>query len=378
MYQTFSEEAGMRMKMIASSVMLFVNSCQTNSRTGQALSRPSLPVRVCERQSEDVVASDGVKVTVCDMLFATRPHVRPPETDDFSRSSLASFYAALYIAPGFGEGVYLTDRNNKRYLVVDTTGERANFSNGTGFPSSLGIPNNRYLNYIYSVTGTIGSITDPTLGNIATIQIKTAVPSIFISGCAIDSFLLGKWEGTVSARLSSPGGFGAFSTYFDEADRIPLAVTFDKIERAQNLREWDGSRINDSGTFKLTGKIENFSTPATAHDHTVMPAIDSLGARNPFASATDGNIELYRIANMHGIGFDNHWVMTYPRGAANLTVNGMSDTLDFFTPPYLMSNSVGGDPLFTLQIAPHIPFRASGHSMVLTPIEFGQASGVCP
>ena len=332
----------------------------------------------CAKENTNVVNSDGDAVTVCNELFHDRPYIHTPPDEDFSDPGSVHFYGGLYIDPGYAGGVYFIDQTGIKYQIVDAHDEAVQYVNSPAFPAAMHVPTNRDLFYIYRVTGSIGSRTDSVLGPLKTIKLAKAQPAILISGCALDGFLLGRWTGTVSPRLTSPSGSGPFVKIFDESSSVPIQITLSKANKGSNLAEMSGDApIVDGNTYKLSGTIDNFSTDVVTASGVKFPSLELLGSRNPFLNAPNGEIVLYRQGNMHGIGFDNHWVITYPSRSADLTLNGMSDTLEFFTPAALIGSAGTNNELLTLSLAPHIPYRANGHTMVLQPQEIGKESDQC-
>ena len=79
---------------------------------------------------------------------------------------------------------------------------------------------------------------------------------------------------------------------------------------------------------------------------------------------------------MHGIGLDNHWVITYPNGSANLTASGMSNGLDALSPAALFStapDATGGE----VKVLPHLARAANGHIVSISPVAIGTSIGKC-
>jgi len=356
--------------------------CKVANRTGQGSEALSVAatksaVQICPKQ-ETIATSSGQSVVSCEELYPKRPYVRPAP-DDLENKAKASFAAGVVISYfGSVRSTFFVDRHGTKYAAVDAQGKNVNFATPGALPAGMQAPSNAYLNLIYRVTGKIGkTVKDPIYGNLETIRVADAEPIISITGCAMDSALLGTWEGTVSRRMLQPTGHYPFTKNFDEAREEPLQMTFTKAEYLWNLMEWSGEGRTDFEAYKLTGTIDNLATAAKTPEDKTLPALDKLGAENPFLGAKDNSVELYRQTNMHGIGFDNHWVLTYPSGSKDLTINGMSDSIDLFTPATLISLDVPERLFAQLTVRPHIPFRGNGHVVSLTPTDIGRHRGEC-
>jgi hypothetical protein len=165
---------------------------------------------------------------------------------------------------------------------------------------------------------------------------------------------------------------------FDEEKRVPIHITLDRMEKRPVLSDYKGSTtLKDADTYLLSGTIDNFDRDLSA-DGKTYPSLEAMGDKNPFFGSSDGKIELYRLGNMHGQANDGHWVFTYPSGSQNLTMNGMSYTLTAFTAPTMLFGSdVAVDALQSVEIRPHIPFAANGHSVVMAPVSVGAELGKC-
>lgn len=328
---------------------------------------------------------DGDDVVLCTRLSRVRPFVRLP-ADDLTDPDRITMYAAMsphHWPPPDGT-VFFGDRTGRRYAAVDETGEPLGFTADAGLPPRLRAPTYRYLFTVYRITGRLGEIEHPDFGLTETVTLADAVPVLVIDGCALDSALLGTWTGSASRRLLEPEGFGPFRKTFDEADPVPILVTFERAELTwpRGLPEWAGyGHLPDGLAYSLLGRIENFHEPAVGPDGSEYPALAELGEESPFAGATDGTVELYRHSNMHGLPFDDHWVLDYPPDTEGLSTNGMSDRLQFFDPMSLIAVSDGAlegdDARATLEVLPHIPYETTGHVVRIEPVRIGERSGSC-
>jgi hypothetical protein len=290
-----------------------------------------------------------------------------------------TFYAGATVPTDFSGEFVVWARDGKRYLPVDASNAPIAYSDGAKkLPKAMHAPTNRMSFTIYQFTGKLGGHVQSPYGDATALQIKTARPVVEIDGCAFDSRLLGTWAGPVSERLVTPTGGGPLTKNFDESKRVPIHITLDGIEKRPALSDYSGgATLKDATTYLLKGTIDNFSADVTL-DGKKYPSLDAMGAKNPFLGASDGKIELYRLGNMHGQDNDAHWVLRYPKGAKDLTTNGMSYTLTAFTAPaMLFSVSASEAPIDRIEIKPHIPFLANGHSVLLAPVTIGQKMGQC-
>ncbi len=319
----------------------------------------------------------GDTILACAQPFDAAPAVRLPA--DKTSSGTISLYAGASVPTDFSGAFVLWDRDGKLYLPVDSANAPIAYADGAKkLPKTMHAPTNRMALTIYQFTGTLGGAVDSPHGAATAIHIKTARPVVELDGCAIDSRLLGTWDGTVSERLATPTGGGPLTKNFDETKRVAIHVTFDGIGKHPALSDYTGGKVlKDADTYDLSGTIDNFDKDVKIGGKT-YPSLTAMGAKNPFFGAKDGNIDMYRVGNMHGQQNDAHWVFTYPAGSQNLSGNGMSYTLTAFTAPvFLFANGVAPKDIAQIEIKPHIPFLANGHSVDLAPLQIGAHLGKC-
>lgn len=364
--------------LVLSSASCQAEDAEDADSSAAALSGPSdAEANACEESSRQTNAL-GDKIVLCKRPFADAPFVRLP-ADKMGRT--LTFYGGVTLPTSFDGAFVLWTRDGKRFVPIDEGGTPIPFDDGSKLPAKLHAPTNRATFTLYELTGTSTSTRIDTAHGPATgIRLKSARPVIEIDGCALDSRLAGTWEGTVSERLPVAQGFGSFAKHFDEAKRIPIRVKLESLESHPNLAEYAGGvAIADAKTFLLRGVVENFDH-AVVEGSTRFPSLTAMGQKNPFYGATDGKIELYRLGNMHGQSNDGHWVLTYPHGSSDISLNGMSFTLNAATAPslFVSAEAEGAASLHNIEIAPHMPFAGSGHLVVLTPKKIGAETGHCP
>lgn len=324
-----------------------------------------------------VAAQDatGDRVVKCTKLYPAAPLIRLPA--DTLTGSRATFYGGLSVPVDFSGVARIWTRDGKHYLPVTAAGAAIRFDETARLPAKLHAPTNRVTYTLYQLSGVLGAPLDTGSGPEPTIRLTGARAVVSVDGCVLDSRLLGTWEGSASEAYAAPVGHAPFLQYFDESKRVPIRIKLDALEAMPTLSDYAGGALTDAATYRLKGRIENWDWPVTAGDKT-FPALTSLGAKNPFAGASSGSVELYRLGNMHGQNNDGHWVLTYPNGAKNLTGNGMSYTLTALTAPaLLLAPTAKVDELQQLTIAPHIPFATNGHTVVLSPVDVGMRAGQC-
>ncbi len=319
----------------------------------------------------------GASVVHCTKPFASAPSVRLPA--DKITGTKATFYGGMTVPSTFEDVAVIWARDGTRYVAVDDEGKAIAFTRaGNQLPAALHAPTNRITFTLYQFTGTLGTNVETPYGTARAIKLSNARAAVVIDGCALDSRLLGTWNGTVSEKLEKPVGAGPFAKSFDESRRIPIHLTLTSIKKSNPLAEYVGGKpLEDAATFILEGKIDNFSEAIRVGGKD-YPSLEALGPKNPFLNAESGKIQLYRLGNMHGLKNDGHWVLTYPKGAQSLTGNGMSLTLTALTAPsMLLDPGVSAGPLDHLEIRPHIPFLKNGHSIILSAESIGASIGRC-
>jgi len=321
----------------------------------------------------------GETVVECLQPFQEQPFIRPP-ADSLTGSSV-KLYAGVSLPSDSTNAFVIWTRDGKRFVPVDSAGKAIPFTASTKLPKALHAPSNRETFTIYQFTGTVGTSITSAYGSAKKIHLTGARAVYDIPGCVFDGHLIGTWEGTASERLSTPEGSGAWAKAFDDSKRVPLRITFDSgKQQLSSFLDYDGKKkVTDQKTFMLEGTIENFDKDVTADDGTKFPSLTAMGTQNPFYGAAKGDVELYRLGNMHGTPGDGHWVLTYPAGSQNLTGNGMTFTLTAQTAPsYLFDASVAADELESLDVRPHIPYTSNGHTVEIHPAAPNGESGLCP
>jgi hypothetical protein len=318
---------------------------------------------VCQSQHSGTTA-DGDAVEICDQLFSTRPFVRPPP-DQLKSNGPSVMYAAFDLNDI--SSLAAVDRNGTAYVVLDDAGSPI-ASLGIDpppslSPSSLHMISNRNLFLVYRLTGTISTYNDPNTGQSSpSLHITGGAPVVLLEGKAIDTVLLGPWEGTVS-KLASPGKW-------DPMSRVPIRLSFTGTSPQSNLHVWSTANaaptLPDGQVFAMTGAIDNFSQSVRASDGSCMGSLSALGANNPFPGASASNVSLYRLAGMHGPG-DQVIVLIYPSGVSDLGPNGM-DGLRVLAPGGLIQ--VSPSSLWSsMNIYPH--GTPNGNNMDLRPVVGG-------
>ena len=293
---------------------------------------------------------DGVSLLVCDQVFATAPHVRPPADAHPAKGA-----STLYL--GADDHGLFTDRSGVQYQAVDAKGKAlAN----TALPAAMKMPSNRNLLYVYQVTGAVGTYTDPSGNKYPSINISTIAPYILISESAFDTAFTA-WEGTVSKRKSASA--------FDPSKLAPIRISISSYTAARAIPVWDvvTKGLPDGAVDNLVGAIANFSSAVKGSDGKCIPALSSLGTANPFSGARSGAISMFRMATMHFPG-DQVMVFEYPAGTTGLATSGMGG-ITILSPAGLLQDSAK-DPFWgDQQINPHA--APNGHVMHLHPVSGG-------
>jgi hypothetical protein len=312
------------------------------------------------------VTSDGDAVNVCDAVFPAAPFVRPPP-DVVSTTTATTLYVAvspLYLTTE-PFAVNLFDRNGKQYVAVDDTGapfiQPLDPNNAGVGPAGLRMLSNRGLFLIYRVAGALGTMTDSSGMPWTTIHITEAVPVIHLPGKTIDTVLQSTvFEGTVSKRISDG--------VWDMVNTTPIRISFSSMTHNTFVLLWanQGATWPDGETFNVNGTIENWAQNAKASDGTCMPSLMSLGQANPFFGAPNGDMNMFRIVEMHGSPGEREMVFTYPP-TSGLTPTGMGENAatSIFYPSGLMMNA----PVTKLSINPHS--SPNGHQVNLQPVQGG-------
>jgi hypothetical protein len=334
---------------------------------------------ICDQQHDGKTA-DGESVVVCDMPFADRPMIRPPqdETVDLSHVQLSVGLRITNAAVGAASFI---DRNGKEYAWLDEKGVPVDFRKPAKIFSALHMPSHRNMFLIYRVAGKI--VKNPIQGNAYFtdgILVSKADPEILISACALDSALLGTWEGAASKHIRMGGPF-----VFSFREFAPLQIEFDSLSRLKgsqaSLQEWDNSAhpLKDGTVFAVKGHITNWDNPVLSKvDGKSLDSLASLGNLSPFpsqANALSPNVQLYRIAGMHTSN-DEPLVLLYPGydlkkspHPDDMPGSGMDGEDLAISPAALIQTSSDytaktlSESLHVLGIHPHGP--PSGHSINL-------------
>ncbi len=309
----------------------------------------------------------------CTKTHPSAPFLRPSLADSLgTRGQAGKFYGAMLPPRSVAGEVRLFDRNGTMYLATDARGVPLDFGNPSPALKKAGLPTNRVYYTLYRFEGalrpgnvTVGDTTAPAFA------LTSATPIADVDGCAVDSLLLGQWEGTVTTRLSpEPAGNPMFTPLFDARSTRPLRVTFGSLAKGGLLADWQGGPMADQRTYVARGVIDNYADFA------------ALGAKNPFLGSHDGNIDLSRRGAMHGLANDNHWVLTYPRGTRSTTTNGMSYEMQALSTASLLLpatvSAATARALRTVEVRAHVPYANSGFVITLQPKGIGSAAGNCP
>lgn len=373
------------MRLLASTVflgLLGTTSCvgagdppaEVDDLTGANAAPSAEEAKACASASVGT-NSAGDKVVLCHKPFADAPFVRLPA--DGAPGATQTFYAGVTLPTDVSGSVVLWTRDGSRYVPVDSAGAAISFT-GTKLPKALHAPTNRATYTLYQFTGKPGNAIDSSFGAATAIKLSSARAVVSIDGCALDTRLLGTWEGSVSERLASPQGTGPFVKAFDPAKRVPIRIQLTSAKKANPLADYKPpGKLTDAHTMMLEGAIENWDHDVTEGGKK-FPSLQAMGKKNPFLGASTGAVELYRLGNMHGVTGDGHWVFTYPAGSLSLTTNAMSFTLTGLTAPTLLFDEGVSDPeISSLDLRPHIPYTSNGHVLLLTPVAIGQSIAAC-
>lgn len=317
-------------------------------------------------------AKQGGRVR-CTKTYPEAPFVRPSLADALgARGKPGKFYGAMLPPRSFAGEVRLFDRTGATYLATDARGAPLDFGNPAQLLKKAGLPSNRVYFTLYRFEGslrpgdiTVGDTTAPAFA------LTGITPIAELDGCAIDSLLLGAWEGTVSTRIApEPSGNPMFTPLFDPQAKRPLRVTFTSLTKVGPLANWQGEPIIDQQTYLAHGTIDNYADFA------------GLGAKSPFLGSRNGAVDLSRRGAMHGLANDNHWVLTYPQGTRSTTTNGMSYEMQALSSAALLlpasASEAATRDLRTIEVRAHVPYANSGFVIALRPKSIGASAGRCP
>src|SRR3954462_4177028 len=156
-------------------VVLFTFGVPEQQGCGGSASEPQaaaddeadLTASVCAEQHAGK-SHDGESVIVCDKVFDHAPQVKLPA------DAGSTYYLALQTA---GRVTLFIDRNGVEYA-----------STNDKLPAAMKMPSNRSLYFVYKVTGTVGTWTDPiSKEKMPSIHVTAAKPYVLLSTGAIDS-----------------------------------------------------------------------------------------------------------------------------------------------------------------------------------------------
>lgn len=348
-----------------------LGACSSDPGTGTGSDDvTSEAVAVCAKQS----VNGGV--THCTTTFADAPFVRGPAAS-IPASGDVKLRAAVQVANVMDFAMMAVASDGTRLAIVDDHGALAAFDKPPSVLKALGFPSYRTVSTLYDLEGTIGDEVDSPWGKLRGLRVTKAAPAVVIEGCALASVLVGTWEGTVTTRLATPIGSGPLTKTFDESKTAPLHVTVSATAAFGKFIDWN-SRATDLDNFQLRAVIDNLTKEFRDGD-TVYPALSSLQGGGPFAGATDGSVNLYRLGTMHGIGGDGHWVLDYPKGSQDLTTNGMSQEAAgiFAAGASWLTQKTPDADLGEVVIRPHLPYSRNGHVVRLHPLKIGAQAGHC-
>lgn len=337
----------------------------------------------CAADDGDTIDDDVKRLTLCPKqevrgglarcaaTYAEAPFVRPSLTDSFSAGGTGKFFGAMLPPRSFEGALRLFDRTGKVYFATDAQGTPLDFTRPPETLRNLKLPSNRVYFTLYRFEGKRGPSVQAGGETGPGFILTKATPVAEVDGCAVDSLLLGTWEGTVSKRLSpEPEGNPMFTKFFDEEDTAPIRVSFTRLEKFVELGDWTGEPIGSHQTYMAKGSITNYAD------------LTALGKKSPFLGSSNGDVELYRKASMHGLGNDNHWVLTYPSGTTKVTGNGMAYEMQALSMASLIAparlSPAMESTLREMVIRPHLPFNNDGHVVVLRPTRIGASAGKCP
>lgn len=321
-------------------------------------------LKICPKQTVE----GGV--VRCTQTHPTAPFLRPSLADTLDTSK-AKFYGGILPPNTIEQEFRLFDRNGKVYLATDSRGRPLEFTRPPTTLKNLKLPNNQVYFTLYRFEGTLKGSATAGGQTAPAFVLNKVTPIATLDGCAIDSLLLGTWEGTTTTRLDpAPTGNPMFTPYFDEGNTVPLKVTFKTLAKYVDLADWTGEVIADQQTYMASGTIDNYADFAL------------LKKRNPFLGSTNGKVNLYRKGSMHGVPNDNHWVLDYPGGTVATTGNGMSYEMQALSVASLLApanlNATQTKTLREISVKPHLPYNNNGFVVTLRPTRIGASAGNCP
>jgi hypothetical protein len=289
-------------------------SSSSSSSTGGGVGggEPELPDACAE--TSRYLSSDGVEVTRCDALYPQRPFVHVPAdvVDGDVHTIFGAYDPQRGIVRSSGETLLLVDANDATRPFPDATAPWA---------APLHWPSSRVLVYVYEWRGNLTSVTVD--GQVRpALRFLEARPAIFLPSEVIDGALLGAWEGRVAGRLPQPMGIFEFGL----EEGAPIRVEYTALAPDPlGLVEWDvqDQSFLEGAKATVVGQIVNMTASVRGSDGTCIPALSDNPAI-PFETATDGRLDITRIAAMHTPG-DMVLAHQYPTGTYWAAGGGMSD-----------------------------------------------------
>jgi hypothetical protein len=300
-----------------------------------ATSSAAASISACPKQHVAKDA-DGDSVVFCDGTFPEAPLVRPPADD--TSADKATLFVALSIR---GSASSVVDRTGASFILLGTDGKPLDLrsSPSTKFSRQLRMPSNRYLYTIYRVEGRLTTTHDEAShSDLPALALTKAAPAILLPGKVIDTAQIGAWEGTLPSRVAHGTGMHLF----DASKSVPFRVSFTRVDsHASHFRKWTDGSLPDGDAYTVEGTVDNWSKAVTGSDGKCIPALTSMGAKNPLAGATSPKVSLARIAGMHFPGDDEH-VLTLPAGAQGWSPTTMGSFGRFRMSDFLSSDVAHG------------------------------------
>lgn len=271
---------------------LWLGACGGGGGDADLVDAAPLPGGLCLEQRDGLTA-DGDPVVVCERLFDPRPGVRLP--DDAPTGAAAVLHLGLT-----STGLFV-DRAGALYQPVDAAGTALPYE---ALPASLRAPSNRNMFLLYRVVGELGD--PPADGAPRPLRVDAAAPLLLVPGPVLDG-AYAAWEGTVSARVDAET--------WDDADRVPVRVSITATAPLGLIEEWEPTpALADGERLELTGAFDNRAVAVVGADGGCVPALASLGARDPLAGLPTETLTMWRVGGMHGPG-DQELAAEMPAGS---------------------------------------------------------------
>lgn len=295
------------------SITTGVTAGASSSTTGGGVGGGAAELPDACAKTSRYLTSDGDEVTRCDELHPERPFVRVPA--DAADGDVVTLFGAY--VPGTG----IVRANGETLALVDETDTPRPFPDATApWASRLVWPSSRVLVYVYAwrgrlTTAMIDGAPRPAL------RYVDARPAIYLPSAAIDGAMLGAWEGKIAGRLPEPMGIFVYGLDAGAPIRVEYTAL---VPDPLGLVAWDvqGQSFPEGATATVVGQIVNMTSGVRGADGTCIAAL-SANAAIPFETATDGRLDLVRIAAMHVPG-DMVLAHGYPNGSMWAVGGGMS------------------------------------------------------